>query len=172
VLRPELLPLHEQLLHYCSAEHLIFTEGSALNGLLLLGRSTGDLTFIQRRPKLGFTRASYERRARRVEYLNLLVGLVHGLRYNGRDRLHEAISLFDEEAMVSYLRTIDPRLVPLWDSARYREARDRDIRRWIEVESRNPASRAPGSGRMVFTRLAELGLHHLVPVAKQQLPDT
>nr|WP_081485920.1 glycosyltransferase 61 family protein [Thiothrix nivea] len=172
VLRPESLPLKEQLRHYYLADRLIFSEGAALNALWLMGRSVGDLTFIQRRPKLfGFPRESFQRRARSVEYINVLAGLVHGMRFNGRERLHQAISIPNEAALLDYLGSVDQRMVERWDRQRYREARDSDVRRWIEVESNNPASQAPNSTQTVIQRMQELGLEHLVPFAKEHLPD-
>jgi len=171
VMRPEALPLRDQLQRYHAAKHLIFSEGSALNGLQLMGRSVAGLTFIQRRQKLLFTKASYERRASKVVYLNLLAGLVHGLRFNGRERLHQAISVFDEDALLGYLNSIDPQMVNCWSTDQYKEARDQDIRRWIDAESHNPASQAPNSTKTVILRLQELHLDHMIPFVKENLPE-
>ena len=172
VLRPELLPLKEQLRHYFLADRLIFSEGAALNALWLLGRSVGDLTFVQRRQKLfGFPRESFQQRARGVEYVNVLAGLVHGMRFNGRARLHQAVSIPNEAALLDYLGSIDKRMVERWDKKLYRAARDRDVRRWLEVESNNPASHAPNSTQTVIQRMQELSLEHLVPFASEHLPD-
>lgn len=171
VMRPETLPLQDQLQRYYAARHLIFSEGSALHGLQLLGRSVGDVTLIQRRPKLRLSKESFQRRADKFDCLNLLAGLVHGLRINGRERLHQALSIFDEALLLDFLGSIDPQLVARRSIDRYREARDQDIKRWIDVESRNPASQAPNSTKTVILRLQELHLDHMIPLVKERLPD-
>jgi hypothetical protein len=50
VVHPQRLPLKEQLTNYVSATHLIFSGGSALHGLQLLGRNVSDVTVIRRSP--------------------------------------------------------------------------------------------------------------------------
>jgi len=171
VMRPETLPLRDQLQCYHAAKHLIFPEGSALHGLQLMGRSVGDVTLIQRRPKLRLTEESFQRRADKFDCLNFLAGLIHGLRINGRERLHQALSIFDEALLLDFLGAIDPQLVTRWSTDRYREARDQDIKRWIDVESRNPASQAPNSTKTVILRLQELHLDHMIALVNERLPD-
>lgn len=50
VMHPERLPLADQLSAYVGAEHLLFSGGSAIHGLQLLGRNVAEVTVVRRSP--------------------------------------------------------------------------------------------------------------------------
>jgi len=68
VIRPEELRLRSQLRHYLRADTLIFSEGSAIHGLQLLGRGIGAVHILNRRWNFKMARAAIEPRAQMVQY--------------------------------------------------------------------------------------------------------
>ena len=71
VLRPERLPLPEQLRMYRDAAQVVYAEGSALHSLQLLGRVDADVAVLERRPG---TRLAQDNLRPRVRYAPLRGG--------------------------------------------------------------------------------------------------
>jgi len=160
VLRPESLPLSQQLRHYRDAETVVFAEGSALHALQLLGRVDADVTVLERRTG---TRLAAENLAPRVgglRYEAVTTGLLHGLLPTGRVALPQGLALADPGGL---RQVFAARGVPLepWDDVAWRAARDADVLRWAEAQAASPARLGTGSTELILEGLRDAGLDHL-----------
>jgi Glycosyltransferase 61 len=129
VVRPETMPLVDQLRVYRSAESLIFAEGSALYGPLLMGRSLGDVVVLKRfrfhwralgKPML-------EPRAQSLRYYETISDLIPGRAPSGRMADFAGVAVLDEEALLETFDLLDIPLRSHWDPRRYADLRDADI---------------------------------------------
>jgi Glycosyltransferase 61 len=131
VVRPEVMPLADQLRLYASADVLIFAEGSALYGIQLLGRSVGDLVFLSRREKRWYGEASLAPRARSLTHVDATAGLVHPLRPSGEPAEEYGVTLVDPVRLLEALSDLVPNLSRHLDSDAYRRAQQEDVLRWL-----------------------------------------
>ncbi len=177
VIRPETLPLAQQLRTYAAAERLIFASGSAVHATQLLGRCLGDVQVLVRIPGLHIAKASVQPRARSLTYLEASAGLVHGfpparpapspdparLR---KMALVTGMSVLDPERFVEGLASAIPDLPSRFDVKAFQMARDEDILRWLSSDL-NP--RWAAAREVVMESLRDAGVGHLVPQAGQIL---
>lgn len=166
-IRPETMPLKAQMLEYMSAEKLIFSEGSALHGLQLLGRGIGHVTVLSRRHNFHLASASLRSRVRHLEYLNASEGILFGFNHLGKSMHYRGISLFDEKAIVSYLYQLDTSIGERWNRELYVEYRDRDIMAWIEFNSQ--LQNSPITAESLIPQLVQNNLTHLIGFAESRL---
>jgi Glycosyltransferase 61 len=127
VIRPETMSLVDQLRIYATAERLIFAEGSALYGPLLMGRSLADVVVLKRFREGRLGKPMLEPRALSLRYYQTTRDLMPGRARSGRLTDFAGIALLDEDAL---LETFDGLDIPLrchWDSRQYEESRDGDI---------------------------------------------
>ena len=155
VLHPETTDLHTQLHLYRRARRLIFSEGSALHALQLLGRLDSDLVVLVRRPGYRIARASLRPRTRSLRYIEAK-GLVYGLSRSGHTMLRAGITVLDEKCLLTGLKTIGVDLGPVWDSRAYKARLDEDIGNWL-ARRRTP-DRHPADAAVVERRLRQLSL--------------
>jgi hypothetical protein len=127
VVRPERIPLVDQLRTYASAERLIFAEGSALYGPLLLGRSLADVVILKRFRHGRLGKPMLEPRARSLRYCPVTTDLLPGRALSGRMTDFAGIALLDEEALLGTFDDLDIPLRRHWDSRRYIDLCDSDI---------------------------------------------
>lgn len=174
VLRPEELPLTEQLRRYATAERLLFAEGSALHGLQLLGRGLGDVDVLLRREGSTMARASLVPRARSVAYHHCGIRLVHGLEPTGRIAKNAALSLLDEASLIDTFARLGIDIAAHWDAGRYRSACEQDARTWLGHACEAWRLSIPGAAEVIRTSLAACGFGHLtceVDAAESRLAD-
>jgi len=173
IMRPETLPLVEQLRRYAGADRLLFAEGSALHGLQLLGRGLGDVDVLLRRSGQAMARASIAPRARSVSYHDCGVRLVHGLEPTGIAAKNTALTVLDESLLVETLERLGIPIAAHWDSSGYRAACERDARAWLAHACESRRLAIPGAADAIRTSLAACGFGHLsdeVDAAVQGLP--
>ncbi len=170
VVRPETLPLHEQLRIYASADRLIFAEGSALHATQLLGRCLGDVVVLVRRTGQVLGRTSLEPRARSLSYVEASAGVVNGTPPLGPDlaRMRKlasvtGISVLDSEPLVEGLASAIPDLASRFDADAFRLARDNDIKRWLATELNPRWATVPDR---VLESLRDADVGHLAPEAE------
>lgn len=161
VLRPEAIPLGDQLSLYLAADQLIFAEGSAVHALQLLGRLDAPVHIIERRPGWNIARASIEPRTPVLTYHDAGRNLIHGRLPFGGPALHAALMIADEEQVLAAFDTAHVHLRPRWDSTQFQEACTADVIQWLERERWN---RTPGNAEDVLASLADAGLAFLAPV--------
>ncbi len=127
VVRPETISLDVQLSTYASAERLIFAEGSAVYGPLLMGRSLADVVVLKRFREGRLGKPMLEPRAQSLRYYPVITDLVPGRAQSGRMTDFAGIALIDEELLLESFDRLDIPLRRHWDPRRYGELRDHDV---------------------------------------------
>ncbi len=177
VVRPETLPLDQQLRMYASAKRLIFAEGSALHATQLLGRRLGEVSVLVRRKGRIIAQASIQPRARSLAYLEVSAGVVNGFPPLGppptpspaimqRKALVSGISVLDPERLVEGLASVVPDFRSRFSTAAFQRARDNDIMGWLSTELNPRWAAVP---ERVLNTLRDAGVAHLVPDAERLL---
>lgn len=161
-IRPESLRLKTQLSHYFQAEKLIFSEGSALHGLQLLGKIEAEVTVLLRRPNNLIAENLLKPRVSQLKYANLLAGNIYGTHPNGRPRQYHSIGIFDEDKLLAFLDSLDTRLKNSWSIYKYKQARNSDIVRWLKIEKERPEAQTTISRQTTAKLLNNHDLNHLL----------
>lgn len=156
VLHPETADLRTQLQFYRRARRLIFSEGSAVHALQLLGTLGCEVVVLVRRPGNQIAAASLRPRARLLRYLPATRALLHGLTSSGRPDTRAGLSVLDEERCLAGLKAQGIDLAPFWDPMAYAERREADLERW--QSERRAALIHPRDGELVERQLRELAL--------------
>ncbi|MBY6092918.1 glycosyltransferase family 61 protein [Maritimibacter alkaliphilus] len=169
VIRPEAMPLEEQLAHYQGAKLLIFAEGSAMHGRQLLGRADQTVVVLNRRPGMRIGLAALQPRVSRMLYAEATRGTASVLWPNGNPWIVRAISIYDTEVLLGVFEALGIPLSQVWDEAAYLAARDTAIRTWIRIrfDPAQPIDHA-ASRRRVAEEFRALGLDHLVAELPQE----
>ena len=175
IMRPEMFPLAQQLEAYASAEHLVFSQGSAVHGARLLGRSLKDVFIIVRIEGDPIAEAALAPRSRGLTYRSALVGVVHGLLASDGEPLEvTGMPVPDVHILKNQLSEVLPMLRRRLDINAYHAARDADVLAWFERSLRSPMVHSAESWKHMLSSLGDCGLHHLVSKAKSlidQHPD-
>jgi len=161
VFHPETVDLHAQLRLYRRARCLIFSEGSALHALQLLGHLDADVAVLARRPRNRIAAASLRPRVRSLRYIGAARGVIYGVSASGRAQQPAGISVIDEASCTAGLQALGLDLAGIWDARRYAEARDAEIAAWIAY--RLASATHAGEKAMIERRLRALSLRHLMP---------
>jgi hypothetical protein len=169
VLRPETLPLAEQLRNYRAASSVVFAEGSALHTLQLLGRLDADVSVLERRPGTNLAQANLRPRVRGLTYEDVATKLICGVLPTGRAALPKGLSIADSERVLEVFAGRGVDLRPTWDDTAWSAARDADLLRWVETQAAEPGHLGPGSVERILEGLAEAGSGHLVDGAWARL---
>jgi hypothetical protein len=155
VFRPETTELHAQLRLYRRARVLVFSEGSALHALQLLGHLGADLVVLVRRPGVRFAARTLRPRTRSLRYIEPR-GLVHGVSRSGHPMRRGGITILDEARLIGGLNSAGIDIGALWNTKAYTERRDADIAAW--VDGREGPERHPDDRALVERGLRRLGL--------------
>jgi hypothetical protein len=171
IFRPETSPLAEQLRVFASAERLIVAEGSALHGMQLLGRSLGDITIINRRRGGRLAKVFLKPRAKSLEYLNMVGGMVYGLTEAGNQAQAVGISFMQMERVLSALESRGIPIKDHWDQQAYDAEIVNDLMVWLRRTSHDPSSKLPDSRDLIYSTLEKSGFASWVPRAKEMLKE-
>lgn len=138
IVYPELIPLNEQLRIYYSAQLLIFSEGSALHSLQLLGACLGDVAVIMRRPGATMFKTFVEARSQSYIEVNYIKSML--ISYNSTGTLLDAsgLTLPDESKLLAWLSETGISISG-WSSIDFRNDVTKDIRSWLVLEHKRPA---------------------------------
>jgi hypothetical protein len=169
ILRPEQVPLTDQLRAYRDSARIVFAEGSALHGLQLLGRTPAEVSVLERRPGTRLAAANLEPRLRSLAYEDVGASLVHGLLPTGRPDLPHGLSVVAGQRMVEAFGRAGLDLGARWREREWLAARDRDVLTWVAAQAAQPARAGPGSVERILAGLEEAGLQHLVGPASDRL---
>ncbi len=167
VMRPETLPLNEQIATYAAADQLIFSEGSALYGLQLLGRSVGQVHVLVRRPGFRLAKNLLTARTNKVSYIDVSQGILCSIHPNGNLNRCQGLPIFNEDALVSYLHSIQSKMGNRWNRIQYLAARDTDIKQWLQWIIPQTVTQSALAREHILKSLRELNLTHLVPFATE-----
>lgn len=102
VIRPEVLSMKEQLKIYASAKRIIFSEGSAVHTLQLLGKLNADIVILNRRENSRIAKNSLEARAKNLIYYDFGKS-IDGIDVLGNNASNFGILLPDSEKFVQML---------------------------------------------------------------------
>lgn len=138
VIRPETLPLSEQLRFYARARMLIFAEGSAVHGRQLLGRIDQHIAVVSRRKGWSFAAALLRPRAAQVTHLDTLHGSLHfSLDARGQPKRWEAFAFVKGQALLDRFRGMGIDLRQGWDMPAFDAAQEEDMKAWASRVSRH-----------------------------------
>jgi len=169
VLRPETVPLAEQLRNYRAATDVVFAEGSALHALQLLGRVDADIAVLERRPNASLAAENLRPRARSLTYEPVAAKLIHGVLPTGRPALPKGLAVADADRLLAAFADRGVNLQPEWDDGAWRRARDADVLRWVDTLVERPGHLGTGSVESIRDGLTDAGLGHLVDEATTRL---
>jgi hypothetical protein len=169
VIRPETMPLVDQLRAYVSARHLVFAEGSAIHGLQLLGRSVNDVMVLVRRPGQEIARDSVQPRAHSLSYRDATKGVICTLWPTGALAHPWALSILDRDWFLEAMSGVAPRLERQLPRSVFERARDADIMDWFGKHPSPRESATEESLEHALNGLREANLEHLVDQAEEVL---
>lgn len=156
VIRPEYLSIREQLLLYSNASHIVFSEGSALHTLQLLGSLKCRVTIILRRSNPFLPRILGSRVAS-LGYVEQAMPPIHGLRPDSTPCPENGISLVDFPALLDALH-VEQSVQSQFSVHDFREAVSRDILKWIKNNLDSPNGALPGARACISLSLVKAGL--------------
>ncbi|PSJ48033.1 hypothetical protein C7H85_04340 [Zobellella endophytica] len=158
VIRPETISLHEQLRIYSSAERLIFSEGSALHTLQLLGRGLWKtkIHIINRRPGTRLVSNILKSRCNNLQYHDLGT-LIHGLNLAGRPAKAVALTVADKKELFTLLHQLEIDTKGWSDTLCNSFIKD-DIKVWFDKERSSKRAKVPGSLPMIYRKLSSVGI--------------
>ena len=133
VIDPARHAIAEQLAVYAGARVLVFSEGSALHGRMLLGRLAQDIHVLRRRPHRDIGAEQLAPRCRELRY-HATAGRRLGARMpGGGDRWDLMPAFYDLEVVFDLFGGLGHDLRMPWDDADYRDAVQRDLHGWLET---------------------------------------
>lgn len=132
VIRPETLPILQQLAAAYSAERVVATQGSALHLFNLLGETSAHALVIRRT-----TRSAFERFTSTVRpHFRSLTSVRQGSRLSGKATFHD-LRLIDVGAFLRAVHAFDATIDPsAFDWAEFWRAARGDIEHWSEANQR------------------------------------
>lgn len=156
VIRPEALSLKEQLRIYSLAKTLIFSEGSALHGLQILGRINCDIKVLVRRKGYRLLNKLLTPRCKSLVYYDL-GNLVCGLNMNGKPAPALGITIPDSNLLYSAFSEIG---IPLkfWNQHFFIEMVLQDVKLWLSEEEITERFQVDGAKQFINSKLKVAGL--------------
>jgi len=156
VMRPETLPLLEQLRVYARARAIVFSEGSALHALQLLGRGLGQVHVLRRRPGTSVAAAALAARCTSIQYHD--VGeLLCGLNVFGQPAVAHGMTLPSADRLLAALTDAGVAAGD-WDEAEFQACARADFRDWWLGERQRPLAQQPGSMERIDEGLKAMGM--------------
>ena len=123
VIRPEELPLERQMEIYFGARKLVFSEGSAVHGLQLLGRLPSEIVILRRRIDRRFCFKALKPRAKALHYLDVGDDVLKFYFRLGLDReqLNDARKtiVVDSDKFLADMDELDIPISQYWDEKEY-----------------------------------------------------
>jgi hypothetical protein len=155
VIHPETLPFSEQVAYYQSARTLVFSEGSAVHALQLLGRLDADIGILVRRNKARIAQHSVVARAKSVSYLEASPELVFGLRASGHGNESKGITLLSGPAVIKAFAAMNIDIRRHWNEKDFQSRKEADLKAWATLRLANRKAHA-GERAGIEATLAKL----------------
>lgn len=133
VVDPALLPVRRQLEVHAGARVLVFSEGSAIHGRLLLGRGAQDIHVLRRRPSRDLAAEQLAPRCDRLHYHAAVGQRLWARMRDGGERLDLTAAIYDLGVVLDLFASLGHDLRPDWDDGAYRAAVARDLRGWLST---------------------------------------
>jgi hypothetical protein len=168
ILRPERCSLLQQMAIYKMATHLIFSEGSALHGVQLLGSIPAKVSVLMRRTDEHYSHFCEPFLLPRVgglEYVECTRGSVHGRNRRGRENSTVGTPLLHEGKLLDWFERQGICLDAYWDSDTFADNERKEVATWLNFASRREHTAA--SRDLICLRLAAEGFTHLAAHARK-----
>ena len=169
VMRPESLPLIEQIRAYRAADLIIFADGSAVHVLQLLGHIDAEVGVIVRRSGTHIAEPNLEPRVRSLAYEDAIAGLICGILPSGRRATHLGLSVLRDDEIVDMFARLGVDIGSGWSESAFTEARDEDVLAWADAQVAQPEQHGQGSVEQILDRTGQAGLGYLVDAMNGRL---
>lgn len=133
VVHPELLPLELQMNIYKRSKKIIFSEGSALHGLQLLGRIKSDIFIVSRRPRSKMCATPIKARAHSLNYFDAVRHNIYGLGKTGAIQASKGCASLDPVQLHDQISQFFPTFSNFWDEEQFIKAKRADIAKWFSM---------------------------------------
>jgi Glycosyltransferase 61 len=130
VLDPAEAPLRRQLALYAGARHIVFAEGSALHGRQLLGVLDQEILVLNRNFGSRTAERSLTPRCTGLTYVEGIARIRETYNRKGEVVTPQSLAEYDVDVLLQTFRELGVDLARDWDTAAYKDARDRDIQDW------------------------------------------
>jgi len=137
VIHPELIPLDMQINIYRRAKNIIFSEGSAIHTIQLLGRTGGNIYVVSRRKGAKIAANSLLARADSVDFVDNISHNLFGLSASGAKQESKGTAILDAEKTEEFFAGIIPDLKKNWERSEFEAVQKRDIGDWFEMVNLN-----------------------------------
>ena len=145
--------------YYLKAGTLIFSEGSALHGLQLLGRIKANVIVINRRPQSNLGLEDFlPDRVNSLNYIDSVKEIISSSKITGLPALAFGISIIDHEKVLEELKKYGINLYKHFNYATYMKVLKKDISDWVTEEIKAPRSKNPGSRDRLIYQLKKYDL--------------
>ena len=162
VMHPERLPLIAQLDAYNSALELVFSEGSALHGLQLLGPIRAGIRVLTRRPGSRMLEPNLAQRTDRLSYTLLGNHFIHGVEASGKPAVASGLLLPEADRLAAFLRSASAGGEEVAvDPERLRGAVEADLAAYLEREAESRRGGVPATRERINAQLERAGFAHL-----------
>ncbi len=178
VVHPEKHDLATQLGLYRNTGKLIFTEGSALHALQLLGRNIGEVIVINRRkgPMTAIPKMAYYQlrpRCSALSYHDVIHTLLQFYRTDGTAIGNAAMAVLNTDLFFELFKNLGVDLALHWQQSEYEAARDEDVLEWVASTWKQHHIRIDHSKNShLLHTLTVTGMDHLVDPVQKILAET
>lgn len=159
VFMPEQYSLSEQLHKYLNSTTLVFSEGSALHTMQLLGRGLGKVHVIRRRPTYNMCKNFIEPRAESVDYYTI-GDLVCGLR-DGKPLLECGVTIPDRVKLNNIIKKIVG-CEPDIDDTALQECVRQDLKRYFTTETLSTRNNIDGYSDSLMQAIKKAGYPEVI----------
>ncbi len=172
VFHPELHSLQDQLSIYAGAKQLIFSEGSAIHTLQLMGHNNCAVSIMNRRPFGELAKNSLLPRCKSLNYYNTSLAVLNADGHFPIVQKAFPITILDTNALFECFSNAGVDLSKDWDETAYRAALGLDLRAWIQNIRLFSLRRwnSFGDQSKLFEMLEKHGFEDVARFAKTHLP--
>jgi len=133
IIHPQELSLKDQLSTYCSADLLIFSEGSALHGLQLLGTVKSKVVIINRRQNFKMGMKDFlHGRCNSVHYIDSVSDQLAIITDYGKEHLTSSLALINYDSLLVELKNQGVNLWRNFKLSDFHSSVEKDIHKWLK----------------------------------------
>lgn len=155
VIRPETLSLEEQLHLYKSRKNIIFSEGSAIHSLQLLGSLDCNIIVLNRREGERIAYYPLKHRGAQVKYVEVGSN-IYGLNMSGGEAPELGVCVPKINNMIRFIKSLGLNYHNFCEKT-FNATVQQDIEKWIKKEQSSIRKNVPGSAELISQRLKENG---------------
>ncbi|HJN34925.1 MAG: glycosyltransferase 61 family protein [Prochlorococcus sp.] len=137
IIHPEKISLIEQLSTYNDADLLLFSEGSAVHCLQLLGKIKARIAILSRRKNRPIAEKILSTRSQHVEHFDNIKGILDTVWADNKIAHWKALTLLRQKGLKRTLRSLGVEMTH-WSNDDFQNAVENDIRSWISTQLQRP----------------------------------